>query len=108
MGRRATPPYLGDEPGARGATRPTFRVRKCFAKGGLRCAGLDFRLWALDFRPRSLPSREMFVRFVKFWIVLSTLASVAGWTLSAVGMLNKTGYVIFAGVVIVQHPHRRQ
>jgi hypothetical protein len=43
----------------------------------------------------------MFLRAVQFWIVLSTLASVAGWTLSALGMLNKTGYVIFAAVVAV-------
>ena len=43
----------------------------------------------------------MFLRAVKFWIVISTLASLAGWTLSALGMLNKTGYVVFAGVVIV-------
>src|SRR6185312_14294577 len=34
------------------------------------------------------------------WIILSTLASVAGWTLSAVGMLNRTGYAIFAAVAI--------
>ena len=42
-----------------------------------------------------------FLRAVKWWIVLSTLASVAGWTLSALGMLNETGYIIFAGVVVV-------
>ena len=43
----------------------------------------------------------MFLRAVKFWIVFSTLASVAGWTLSVLGMLNKTGYAIFAAVVAV-------
>jgi hypothetical protein len=43
----------------------------------------------------------MFQRAVKFWILLSTLASVAGWTLSAFGMLNKTGYVIFAAAAAV-------
>lgn len=43
----------------------------------------------------------MFLRAVKFWIVLSTLASVAGWTLSALGMLNEAGYVIFAVAVVV-------
>jgi hypothetical protein len=43
----------------------------------------------------------MFLRAVKFWIVLSTLASLAGWMLSALGMLNKTGYAIFAAVVVM-------
>lgn len=42
----------------------------------------------------------LFLRAVQFWIILSTLASVAGWTLSAVGMLNKTGYAIFGAIVI--------
>ena len=42
----------------------------------------------------------VFLRAVQFWIVLSTLAGVAGWTLSAVGMLNKTGYAIFAAGVV--------
>ena len=43
----------------------------------------------------------LFLRAAQFWIVLSTLASVAGWTLSALGMLNKTGYAIFGGAVIL-------
>ncbi len=43
----------------------------------------------------------LFLRAVQFWIVVSALASVAGWTLSAAGMLNKTGYVIFAALVAV-------
>src|SRR5262245_18317335 len=38
---------------------------------------------------------------VKAWLWLSGLASIAGWTLSAFGMLNKTGYIIFFGVVAV-------
>ncbi len=42
----------------------------------------------------------LFLRAVQFWILLSTLASVAGWTLSALGMLNRTGYVIFATIAI--------
>ena len=42
-----------------------------------------------------------FLRAVKLWICLSALASVAGWILSALGMLNKTGYVIFAAAVAV-------
>jgi hypothetical protein len=42
----------------------------------------------------------LFLRAVQYWIILSTLASVAGWTLSALGMLNRTGYVLFAAVAI--------
>ncbi len=42
----------------------------------------------------------LFLRAVQFWIILSTLASVAGWTLSALGVLNKTGYGIFAAIVV--------
>ena len=41
-----------------------------------------------------------FLRGVQFWIILSTLASVAGWALSGVGMLNRTGYAIFTAVAI--------
>lgn len=41
------------------------------------------------------------MRLVKLWIWVSALASLAGWTLSALGMLNKTGYVIFGVVVAV-------
>jgi len=42
-----------------------------------------------------------FLRGVKIWILLSTLASVAGWTLSALGMLNRTGYAMFAVITVV-------
>ena len=42
----------------------------------------------------------LFRRAVQFWIVLSTLTSVAGWTLSALGMLNRVGYSVFAGVIV--------
>ena len=42
----------------------------------------------------------MFLRATKWFIVISTLASVAGWTLSALGALNRTGYAVFAAVVI--------
>jgi len=42
----------------------------------------------------------LFLRGVQFWIILSTLASVAGWTLSALGMLNRTGYAVFAAATI--------
>jgi hypothetical protein len=43
----------------------------------------------------------MFVRLVKLWIVISALASVGGWALSAMGVLNKGGYVGYAFVVTV-------
>jgi hypothetical protein len=43
----------------------------------------------------------VFVRLVKLWIWISALASLAGWLLSALGMLNKVGYGIFAAVVVV-------
>jgi hypothetical protein len=64
---------------------------------------MDFGLWTLDFGLWTLNSNlpHMFLRAVKCWILLSTLASVAGWTLSALGMLNKTGYAIFAAAVAV-------
>ena len=63
---------------------------------------LDFGLWTLDFQlvPLIFPGM-LFLRAVQFWIILSTLASVAGWTLSAIGMLNRTGYTIFAAVALL-------
>jgi hypothetical protein len=44
----------------------------------------------------------MFVRLVKLWIIISTLASVGGWVLSAIGALNKWGYGfwIFSAAII--------
>ena len=42
---------------------------------------------------------------VKIWIWASVLASLAGWTLSAFGVLNKWGYIGFAvvvGIVLVE------
>lgn len=42
----------------------------------------------------------MFLRAVKWFIVVSTLASVVGWVLSAFGALNRPGYAIFAAVAI--------
>jgi len=42
-----------------------------------------------------------FLRAVKLWIVFSALASIAGWTLSALGMLNETGYALFAAVAAI-------
>ena len=38
-----------------------------------------------------------FLRPVKLWIWLATLTSLAGWTLSALGQLNRTGYLLFFG-----------
>src|SRR5258707_4824819 len=40
-----------------------------------------------------------FLPFVKLWLWVSVLASLAGWTLSALGQLNRVGYVVFAAVV---------
>src|ERR1041385_6844723 len=37
------------------------------------------------------------LRFVKLWIWISALASLAGWTLSALHELNRAGYFVFAG-----------
>src|SRR5215831_16130130 len=36
-----------------------------------------------------------FLPLVKIWIWISVLATVAGWVLSALGQLNRTGYLIF-------------
>ncbi len=44
---------------------------------------------------------DVLTPFVTFWIWISALASAAGWLLSAVGQLNRTGYVVFGGVTIV-------
>jgi hypothetical protein len=41
-----------------------------------------------------------FLQPVKFWICLAALASLAGWSLSAVGQLNRAGYAIFFAVAI--------
>lgn len=38
---------------------------------------------------------------VKFWLWASALATAAGWILSAVGQLNRTGYTIVCGIVVV-------
>jgi hypothetical protein len=35
---------------------------------------------------------------VKIWLSISTFASLAGWTLSAFGALNRTGYLVFSMV----------
>ena len=42
-----------------------------------------------------------FLRPVKFWIGLSTLTSLAGWSLSVVGQLNRAGYLVFFGAALV-------
>ena len=41
-----------------------------------------------------------FLPLVRIWIWVSVLASAAGWLLSALGQLNRTGYAVFAGVVV--------
>jgi len=38
------------------------------------------------------------MKFVRLWIWLSALANLAGWSLSAVGQLNRAGYAIFFAV----------
>src|SRR5438270_7675917 len=42
-----------------------------------------------------------FVALVRIWIVVSALATIAGWSLSAVGQLNRGGYLVFGGLVAV-------
>lgn len=79
-----------------GFSKPERKTEACHTRS------FDFGLWALDFGPAALISAGMlFLRAVQLWILLSTLASVAGWTLSALGMLDKTGYTIFAAVTMV-------
>ena len=41
-----------------------------------------------------------FRQAVKLWIILSAIATLAGWTLSAFRMLDRAGYVIFGAVAI--------
>ena len=41
-----------------------------------------------------------FYRPVKFWIWLTTLTSLAGWILSAMGQLNRAGYLLFFAVAL--------
>ena len=40
------------------------------------------------------------MKAAKLWIWLSVLASLAGWSLSAIGQLNRTGYLVFFGLVV--------
>jgi hypothetical protein len=40
-----------------------------------------------------------FLPLVRIWIWVSVLASVAGWLLSALGQLNRSGYAVLSGVV---------
>jgi len=42
-----------------------------------------------------------FPGLVSIWIWISALATAAGWLLSAVGMLNRGGYLVFTGVAII-------
>lgn len=41
-----------------------------------------------------------FLPVVKIWIWISVLASVAGWTLGAIGFLNGIGYAVFGFVAV--------
>ena len=45
--------------------------------------------------PSGSPPDSFFLCLVRFWIWLTALASLAGWTLSALGQLNRTGYAVF-------------
>src|SRR5262245_43226855 len=38
---------------------------------------------------------------VRAWILVSVVATVAGWTLSVLGQLNRTGYIVFASAIAV-------
>ena len=42
-----------------------------------------------------------FVPLVRIWLWVSVLASAAGWVLSAIGQLNRGGYVLFCALVAV-------
>jgi hypothetical protein len=53
-------------------------------------------------------SAALFPYLVKFWIWVSALAVLAGWTLSAVGQLNRTGYTLFFLAVAVAYLAWRQ
>ena len=50
-----------------------------------------------------------FVPLVRLWIWISVFASAAGWTLSAFGQLNRTGYSIcFIAFVIFLFAGRKE
>jgi hypothetical protein len=50
-----------------------------------------------------------FLPCIRIWIVVSVLASAAGWILSALGQLNGLGYTIFAGLALAGFiPARRE
>ncbi|HOC57798.1 MAG TPA: hypothetical protein PKI20_19420 [Verrucomicrobiota bacterium] len=42
-----------------------------------------------------------FLPLIKLWIWVSALATLAGWALSAVGQLNRVGYLVFGGLAAV-------
>jgi len=48
--------------------------------------------------PSVCPPDAPFLRVAGFWIWFSALAGLAGWTLSALGQLNRAGYVIFFSI----------
>src|SRR5437868_11458056 len=43
----------------------------------------------------------MTTRLVRLWLWLSALATAAGWILSALGQLNRIGYLVFAAIAII-------
>jgi len=55
------------------------------------------------------PPDALFLRLVRGWIWLSALAGLAGWSLSALGQLNRTGYAcFFAAVAGILLAYRRR
>ena len=40
------------------------------------------------------------MKLAKLWIWISVLASLAGWSLSAIGQLNRPGYVVFFAIAV--------
>src|SRR5260221_10107629 len=42
-----------------------------------------------------------FTPLVRLWLWVSVFASTAGWTLSALGQLNRTGYAIAFGTFLI-------
>ncbi len=51
--------------------------------------------------PSVCPRDALFLRLVKIWIWLAALAGLAGWSLSALGQLNRAGYTIFFAAAVV-------
>jgi hypothetical protein len=59
---------------------------------------------AVSSHPQNRSPAARFLPLVKLWIGLSVLASLAGWSLSAAGQLNRAGYAVFfaaAGIFLL-------